>query len=167
MYLSCLERHSSRLTQQGFLIPVAAFIVVIMTIFAATLTRTSSTSNAAFVQEAVSLQAFYAAESGAQAGMSRLFYPEPANRLAADSRCASGVANTQTDPAGFQGCNIEVTCSCLYEDGSACNVSTAGNYDGSNGRFYSFYTLRSEAQCGVNPLNAIRTIEVSAYMRDE
>src|SRR5690554_3189730 len=73
--------------QRGFLMPVALFIIVIMGIYALILWRTTSQANLSAVQEVITVQAFYAAESGAQRGMAQLFSPDASNRQTIDGRC--------------------------------------------------------------------------------
>ncbi|RYZ93898.1 MAG: MSHA biogenesis protein MshP, partial [Moraxellaceae bacterium] len=71
---------SFRKNQQGFLLPLAIFIIVVMGLFALVVSRNTIQSNTAAVQEAISTQTFYAAESGAQRGMQVLFFPDASSR---------------------------------------------------------------------------------------
>lgn len=151
--------------QAGFLIPLAAFLVVAMSILAATIVRTSSQATIASAQELISTQTFYAAESGAQAAMSRLFVAN-SNRTSVDNICA-GINNTidfeaQAVP-GLGNCSAAVTCDCRYQNNSACDASVADNYNGVNGLFYSFYTVTSVGRCGSASVTSNRTVQVSAF----
>lgn len=163
----CLEtqhlRHLSSLgsarKQAGFLMPVAIFIVVIMGLFALTIWRTSVQSNRAAVQELLSTQAFYAAESGAQAGMNELFYPNASSKVVVDNQCAN-MGTLNLNFSGIDGlnlCTASVTCECSNEAGAACAPSTD----------YSFYTLSSVGECGSGDFRAERSLRVSAYMERE
>lgn len=151
--------HSGPARQRGFLMPVAIFIVVAMGLFALMIWRTSVQTNVSAVQELISAQAFYAAESGAQAGMSDLFYPDARTKSAVDGQCA-GMGTLALDFSGVQGlnlCGTTVECECVNEDGTACSASDD----------YSFYTLTSTGQCGSGNISAERTLEVSAFMERE
>jgi len=71
MYLEKERRYKKyyRLSkQQGFLLPVALFIIVVIGGLALMVSKKVSESTATYIISGVSTQAFYAAESGAQAG---------------------------------------------------------------------------------------------------
>lgn len=161
----CLElpavniAHSGPARQRGFLMPVAIFIVVAMGLFALMIWRTSVQTNVSAVQELISTQAFYAAESGAQAGMSQLFYPDASTKNAVDTQCVN-MGSTVLDFSGVQGlnlCQATLTCECSDENGAACS----GTAD------YSFYTLTSIGECGSGDISAERSLQVSAFMERE
>lgn len=142
--------------QAGFLMPVAIFIVVIMGLFALMIWRTSVQTNRAAVQELLSTQAFYAAESGAQAGMNELFYPNASSKVVVDNQCANmGTLNLNFSGVdGLNLCSASVTCECSDETGAACAPSAD----------YSFYTLSSVGACGSGDFRAERSLRVSSYM---
>ncbi|MDQ2075233.1 MSHA biogenesis protein MshP [Marinimicrobium sp. ABcell2] len=145
--------------QGGFLMPVAIFIVVAMGLFALMLWRTTIQTNVSAVQELISAQAFYAAESGAQAGMSRLFYPDASTKSAIDNQC-SGMGSMTLDFSGIDGlnlCQASITCACVDENNNACSASSD----------YSFYTLTSVGSCGSGDIRAERSVRVSAFMERE
>lgn len=152
--------------QRGYLMPLAIFILVAMGFFAATLSRTTAHTALSATQEGITLQAFYAAESGAQLAMSELFYDSavPLTRLAVDSRCTALAINTVFVVSGLANCSVTVSCTCNYENGASCDIANGGNYDGSNGVAKSFYQLSSTGQCGPASLQSVRTIDVSARM---
>jgi len=128
--------------QRGFLLPVALFIIVVMGFASLALWRTTSQSSIASVQEVVTVQAMYAAESGLQRGLSELFYPNASNKLAADNRC---VALGETiDFSGISGLNV-------CEARVNCDVLEPG-----------IYMLSSEGRCGVGTVRAQRALEANA-----
>ena len=130
--------------QRGFLVPTALFIIVVMGLAALALWRTTSQTNTSAVQELLSAQAFYAAESGAQTGLSLLLYPDASNRADVDSRCINGNVNQTVDFSGIAGLNVcqaEVECT-FEEEGS--------------------YTLTSEGSCAAGDLSAQRSLQVQA-----
>lgn len=134
--------------QKGFLIPVAAMIVIGIGVLAVAINRITSQSSQASVAEGISMQAFYAAESGAYYGMSRLMYDVSA-RATADANCTAlsgSVLNYSV--TGLQVCSATIT----------CTVSVVG------GSPQSFYTIRSNASCGSGEIFSQRIVEVSSYM---
>ncbi|GAB1266087.1 hypothetical protein [Aurantivibrio infirmus] len=138
--------------QGGWLMPVAAFIVVAMGLLAAAMSVVNSQTSISGAQEQVSVQTFYAAESGAQLGMNRLFYDvsNPISRANASANCAAinGTSLNFSVP-GMQACRTSIT----------CQVSI----DGADS--ISFYSISSAATCGGSPVYSQRTVEVSAFLR--
>ncbi len=157
--------------QQGFLLPLAIFIVVVMGVFALVLSRNTIQAGTSSVQEAISTQTFYAAESGAQRGMQVLFLDktQALTRQAVDSRCvALNATYTYTVP-GLNNCSAVVTCSCRYQNAAACAPATATNYTATAtaANLTSFYTIASTATCGSGTLRAVRTIEAGSFLKQE
>lgn len=66
MHINLRER------SKGFLMPLAAVLVVGVAMMALAISHMASNSGNSSVQEGLSLQAFYAAESGAQYAMNQL-----------------------------------------------------------------------------------------------
>jgi len=159
--------HSSLQRQRGFLMPVALFIIVIMSVYALVLWRTTSQANLSAVQEVVSVQTFYAAESGLQRGMAELFFPDASSRQAADSRCQAMDITLSYTAQGLEHCQARVACDCVYDDARACNPGDAGNYGSTALVAYSFYTLTSNGSCEVGSIRAQRTLEAQATMEQE
>ena len=150
MYLDRGQRTEDRRQQQsGYLMPLAAFILVVMGLMAVALSRNTTQTGIATTQEAITLQAFYAAESGAQLGMNRLFYNTGATLTQAivDSACDSlNISQNLSAAANFGNCSHSVTCS-----RSATGIT-------------HFYTVTSVGQCGSGEITSTRTVEVSAFM---
>ncbi len=144
-----------RKRQQGFLMPVAIFILVVMAVFGTTVARNSNQTNIATVQEGVSTQAFFAAESGAQRAMSSVFYGALApTRASADAGCAALNASAEPEISftapGLANCTATLSC--------------AASNDPDNTT--SYYRLVSVANCGGGSLRASRSIEVSSFIKD-
>ena len=165
---------SSCRDQRGFLLPLALFILVVMGVLALTISRTATQTNTSTIQEFTNVQAFYAAESGAQRGMQALFLAT-ATRQATDTACANMATNTTANQNfssvnGLQICTATVTCTCVYQNNSACDTGVAANYGPTStvGVTKSFYTIRSVGTCGpADHFRAVRTIEVGAYREQE
>jgi MSHA biogenesis protein MshP len=153
--------------QRGFLIPLSLFIVVAMGFLALVVSRTATQTNQSFTQELLGVEAFYAAESGAQRGMQNLFFPDASNRQAVDSRCQSLNQNYSFAAVnGLQLCSALVTCACNYRNGTACASANGTNYQPTSptGVIASYYTITSVGSCGSGPLSAQRTISVGSFM---
>lgn len=132
--------------------PVAAFIVVVMGLLAAGMGFVGSQSSIANAQEQISIQAFYAAETGAQFGMSRLFFDgsNPISRTTATTACntITGTTIAFSSP-GMQNCQVTVVCTV--------------NTDGADTT--SFFDISSTADCGLTPVTAQRIVDVSAFLQ--
>ncbi|WP_331346056.1 MSHA biogenesis protein MshP [Cellvibrio sp. UBA7661] len=141
-----------------------------MGVLALTISRTATQTNTATIQELTNIQSFYAAESGAQRGMQALFLTTT-TRNATDAACANMAINHNfAGVNGLQMCFVVVSCSCRYQDGSACAHGSAANYLPASpvGVTKSFYTIRSVGTCGpADHFRAQRIIEVGAYREQE
>lgn len=155
--------------QNGFLIPLAIFILVVMSLFALVLSRNTIQTNNSAVLEMISVQAFYAAESGGQRGMQVLFFPDASSRQAVDARCVALNSTYTYTVTGLNNCSAAVTCSCLYSDNSACAPAIATNYSASavTGKLSSFYKVSSVGACGNGNLRAVRTIDAGSFLEQE
>lgn len=162
MYPESLKR------QDGFLIPLALFIVVVMGLLALVLARNTNVSQRGFTQELLSTQAFYAAETATQRGMQILFFPDASSRQSVDSRCAG--LSTTYNFAGVDGlnlCQAQVSCTCVYQNNIPCAAGTAANYQTASANHTSIYTLTSRGSCSAGNIAAARQIQASAYLEQE
>jgi MSHA biogenesis protein MshP len=164
-----MSLNSFKKNQQGFLLPLAIFIVVVMGMFALVISRNTIQTSTSAVQEAISTQTFYAAESGAQRGMQVLFFPDASFRQQVDTRCV-GLNTTYTFTVpGLNNCSTVVTCACVFQDETNCSPITASNYTSTaaSNRLTSFYRIASTATCGSGNLRSVRTIEVGSFLKQE
>lgn len=155
---SLFSRHNAlpcnKKNQAGFLIPLALFILVGLGGLAVAINQMSSQSNTAYTLEGVSMQAFYAAETGAQFAMNYLMFDVSGRGGVdgSDANCASMPATLENFPstsaAGLQACSIDIECQLRTVPGSPT----------------SYYTITSTATCGGGNLMSERTIEVSAFL---
>jgi MSHA biogenesis protein MshP len=155
--------------QHGFLLPLALFILVVMGVLALTISRTSIQTQTSTIQEFTNIQAFYAAESGAQRGMQALFL-STTSRKEADQACAEmNIIHNFPDVNGLQICAVTVGCICHYQNSSACVHTVNTNYESTSPAALtkSFYTITSDGACGQDQYRAERTIQVGAYREEE
>lgn len=161
----CMKR------QKGFLIPLAIFILLVMSMYALTVSRSTVQTSNSTTLELSTLQTFYAAESGNYLGMQALFFPSSTSRNGVDHRCLALKTTPVTHSfsvTGLEGCSAVVTCACVYADESDCNDATAINYSAPPaGKGTSFYKITSAATCGSGNFRAVRTIDTGAMMKQE
>lgn len=155
--------------QQGFLLPLAIFIVVVMGVFALVVARNSIQTSSSAVQELTSVQAFYAAESGAQRAMQSLFFNADLTRQAVDGRCAALATTYNFNVTGLNNCSAAVSCQCQFQDASNCVLAVPADYSAaaSVAKLTSYYTIVSTATCGAGNLSAQRTINAGAFLLQE
>lgn len=135
--------------QQGFLIPLALFILVVMGVLALAISRTSIQTQASAIQEFTNIQAFYAAESGAQRAMQDLF--SDSTRAEINNNCAGLNKIHSFTVDGLNACTAEFSCTFVVD---ADNIR-------------SFYTITSVGSCGAGQYRAERTIQVGSFMEQE
>lgn len=135
--------------EKGFLVPLAAIIVVGLGVLALAISRISGQGATSTVQEGLAVQTFYAADSGAQYGMNRLFF-SATTRAQADTNCANLAGSTLNySVPGLSLCSSNVTCSVSNDAGNTT----------------SYYLITSAASCGSGDTRAERSIAVSAFMK--
>jgi MSHA biogenesis protein MshP len=158
-----------RTQQRGFLLPLTIFVLVVMSLFALVLSRNTIQTSSSATLEMVSVQAFYAAETGGQRGMKKLFFPDASPRQAVDARCLEPAVTHVLNVTGLKNCTAVVSCSCLYQDNTVCAPSVAANYSTSAAasKLISFYTLSSVGTCGNGNLRSVRTLEAGSFLRQE
>ncbi len=132
-----------RRNQAGFSIVIAIFILVVMSLLAATMLRVQEADSAGTAQDTLNLRAFYAAESGAQFAMNRLYL----------------------DATGCAGLGLPNGTAAWDENFLAqCRIS-ALNCQSETVSGMTFYHVRSTAECrsgADEQFVASRTIEVKA-----
>jgi len=120
--------------QQGAGLPMAIFLITVMALIVTTIAQLQQSSGEMEALDILSTRAFYAAESGAQAGL--------VDALNEDgSSCGDVEDRTLTfGEAGLKGCTTEIRC-----DSSGSAV-----------------VIRSEGSCGSGTSEVVRTVEVKA-----
>ena len=147
--------------QRGFLLPLALFIIVVLGGMTIIISKKVSQSTESYLLNGVSVQAFYAAESGAQAGLHELFFLDTDRQLV-DGRCMAMNITRTLDATGINNCIVTVSCTCRYEDNTLCDNNDSANYLGVSGIGHSFYTIDSHAQCGTDGFLSQHRIEAGA-----
>ena len=133
------------LAQAGFSLPVAIFVLVVLSLLGAAMTRMLATGAQSVGFEVLSTRAFYAAESGAQWGMNTIFPP----RGSAATTCFAR-QDLSFSGQGLTGCSAQVTCA------GPVVVANAG------GATSTQFRISSRGTCGSGRDTATRVIEVGA-----
>ncbi len=120
--------------QRGLGLPMAIFIIVIVGSVLLAMTDLNTSGTQGFSQDYQSQRAFYAAESGAQVALNRIFM----------GGAACGNFNLSLSANGLAGCAVSVNCT---------QVSVAS---------INYYSINSDATCGSGAEMGRRQIEVRA-----
>ena len=132
--------------QSGFMMPLALFIVIGLGALAIAISRMGSGNYSSAVQEALSVQAFFAAESGAQYGLHRLLF-DVSSKADADARCAAiNGASLIFVVAGLRDCSVQLSCTTVSNSGDSAGV----------------YRIQSTSSCGSAALLAQRSVVTAA-----
>ncbi len=142
------RNNGSFVSQRGFLMPLALFIILTMGGMALTVARYTGQSATATVQEEITVRAFYAAESGAQYAMNRVLYDDssPITQGNAQTNCDGLATSLNFGVAGLQTCSAALSCSYTVTSGT------------------SYFSISSVGACGTGALSARRTVQVSSFM---
>ncbi len=126
--------------QRGIGLPASLFIIIILSLIVLAMSDLNEQSALAFGQDYHSMRAFYAAESGAQVAMNRIFVGAAA--------CSDPMTPIDFDSGGsnpgFDNCTASISCSSVLVDGT------------------TYYTITSTGTCGAGFEQAQRSIQVRA-----
>lgn len=125
--------------QRGFTLAIAVFILVIMALIGTAMVSMMQNSQQSVASSVLSTRAFFAAQTGAQLTLAKLF---PLDGSAAT--CSASSPAISFTAIGLAGCSATVTCS---------SVSNAGK---------TYYTVHSAGRCGLSGQSASREIELMA-----
>jgi len=141
MYLKQNISHLKINRQKGIGLPATVFIIVILSLIVVAMSDLTESSSLGFGQDYHSMRAFYAAESGAQIALNRIFVGgETCNNSLADIDFDAG-----GDNPGLNNCIAVLECSSDPVSGT------------------EYRTFTSTATCGSGFEQAQRSIEVRAH----
>ena len=110
--------------QQGLGLPVALFVITIMSLIAVAVNRLGEVSSQSYTQNLLSSRAFYAAESGAQLRAQRVLSVAPCT-------CDTDLTYSFT-VKGLNSCNAETTCTQFDANSQTyCTIESIGRCDNS------------------------------------
>lgn len=125
--------------QRGAGLPLALFVITVLALLVAGMAQLQESSAGAISLQIQSQRAFFAAESGAQAGVSEVL---------SGADCSAVNSPINFNVVGLSGCRAVLRCSSVL-------VDIEGNSD-----LETVFTLLSTGQCGSSADFAQRTIEV-------
>jgi MSHA biogenesis protein MshP len=141
MYPNQKSTSIKHLKQQGIGLPATIFLIVILSLIVVAMSDLTESSNLGFGQDLHSMRAFYAAESGAQIALNRVFVgEETCININGDLDFNAVNAN-----AGLTNCTATLSCS----DTEVLGIT--------------YFTFKSEATCGTGFEQAQRSVEVRAH----
>lgn len=131
--------------QTGAGLPIALFIITVLALLVLGMAQLQESSGASVSLQIQSQRAFFAAESGAQAGVAQVL-----NDADPPSVCPASGSNWSVNfsSSALTGCEAAIVCS---------SVDTPGIGGSGGDRVYS---LSSAGQCGSGPDRAERAVEV-------
>lgn len=133
-----LRQHALRIPskhhQAGLGLISAVFVIVILALLVAGMSKVMMVSQSYRAQEVLAARALLAAQSGSELHLSRLLHPDNSGVCASDS----GQVSLSTD--GLVGCSYQASC-------SAITIDTQ-----------SYYTIESTGRCGSGVDSATRII---------
>ena len=122
--------------------PLALFILVGLGALAIAISRLSAGQFSSAVQETLSVQAFYAAESASQVAMNRVLF-DVSNRANANLNCAMiNASSVNFSAVGLRGCSVQLACAVATNTGDTAGI----------------YRIESTATCGSGTLLAERRV---------
>jgi len=137
MYLKQTLFNSQLSRQKGIGLPATIFIIVILSLIVLAMGDLTESSNIGFGQDYQSIHAFYAAESGVQVALNRVFVGGTACGALANINFGASVT-------GVEGCSVALNCILVVISG------------------IEYRTFTSTATCGVGLEQSQRSIEVRA-----
>ena len=142
MYLSNASQKVSKKYQNGIGLPATLFLIVTLSLIVVAMGDLTEQSNLGFGQDYQSMRAFYAAESGAQVALNRVFV--------GGTTCNASLSDIDFDASesnpGLNNCVAVLSCSSVEVDTS------------------TYMTFTSTATCGTGYEQSTRSIEVRARL---
>lgn len=127
--------------QKGIGLPATVFLIVIVALIVLALGDLNTKSNIGFGQDFYSIRAFYAAESGAQIALNRVFV----GGQACNNSLTDIDFDTVADNEGLESCQVDLSCQQVTVD------------------VIDYLTFTSTAICGIGLERASRSIQVRAH----
>lgn len=131
---------SSKARMRGIGLPATIFVITVLALIVVAITDLTRQSAQGFSQSFQSQRAFYAAESGAQVALNRIFV----GGTACNAALANIDFNSRGTNEGLDGCQALLSCSQITINST------------------NYYTVNSVGQCGVGFEQAQRSVQVRA-----
>ncbi|WP_255546994.1 pilus assembly PilX family protein [Moritella sp. 36] len=129
--------------QQGSMLVIALFIIVVMSLLAATLSRVLSSTADSVANEVYSAKAYYGAESGMDYGIYQVL-----ERKQACANFPNAPTDLQFDisnEVGLENCSVTITCQSIpVNNSSLFYLTSTGNCDG--GKIIAEHKIEAEVK---------------------
>lgn len=145
--------HVTRARQQGFLLPLALFVVIAAASLAVAISQMAGASRSTVLLSALSDQAYYAADAGLEYALVRLHTTARPAKLAEPAMPASAICSDlegvelQFDELGLKSCQANLQCA----ESITANAGV-------------IYLLVSAAKCGAGEASSERTLKKTVRM---
>jgi len=129
--------------QQGSMLVIALFIIVVMSLLAATLSRVLSSTADSVADEVYSAKAYYAAESGMDYGIYQVLRR---NQVCADfPKKPTDLQFDISNEVGLENCSVAVTCQNIpVDNNSLFYLTSTGTCDG--GKIIAEHNIEAEVK---------------------
>lgn len=133
--------------QQGSALVIAVFIIVVMLLLVGALSKLLMTSNESVSYEVLGTRAFFAAQSGMEYGVKRLYPFGAVNSIDSVAACSNMTPLNlpDFDSSGLQACQASVYCQSATSDGAY------------------YFLLSSTGSCDGGEIQTSRTIEMEVW----
>lgn len=153
-------------SQQGFLIPLALFILMVMGGLAAAITRMGTMNGVTPLQEHLSMQAYYTARTGAEYAMHNVYFLPPGSSATINYAHVLDVCqklqNHKINTLPQTQCDIELSCTPRCVPASTPSGNGSGPTAASTGN-HLHLTITSRGICGQKgQIWGDRTIEIAS-----
>lgn len=140
---------SSLHKQQGSMLVIALFIIVVMTLLVASMSKLLQSSSEAVSLEVLGTRAFFAAQSGMERAVALIYPLDIQDVQVSIAACSTDMIDPNFDQAsGLVSCDVAVNCT------SKESSVEPGVYH---------FWLSSTGSCGEGDISTLRTIEMEVW----
>jgi MSHA biogenesis protein MshP len=147
--VSLKKQPRNRTRQQGSMLVIALFIIVVISLLAASLSRILSSTADSVANEVYSSKAYYAAESGMEYGIYQVLRNAQECKLFPNRTYLSDADNLQFDissEAGLENCTVTISCQTIPVDATTNQfyLTSTGICDG--GKIIAQHQVEAEVK---------------------
>lgn len=143
----CRSRPSSPYQQQGSMLVVAIFILVVISLLAASLSRILSSTADSVANEVYSAKAYFAADSGMEYGIYQVLNNSPLSTVECDTFPDAGsLSFVLTNEVGLENCQVQISCQIIPIDANNHQfyLNSTGTCDG--GKIVAQHSVEAEVK---------------------
>jgi len=143
----CRNRPSSPYQQQGSMLVIAIFILVVISLLAASLSRILSSTADSVANEVYSAKAYFAADSGMEYGIYQVLNNPSLSTAECDTFPDAGsLSFVLTNEVGLENCQIQISCQIIPIDANNNQfyLNSTGTCDG--GKIVAQHSVEAEVK---------------------